>query len=191
MTETIPPIPPNAPQFGGNFMRACGRFGLRILGWRLAGEIPNLPKVVLIGAPHTSNWDFVLAMLCGMATGVKFSYLMKKEAFFWPFRSFFLYLGGIPIDRKSTNDIVPQLGQWFKTHQKVWLAITPEGTRSDVRRWKTGAVRIAWEAKAPLVLVAWDQSSKTMHIGKTWQPTGNFEEDIETIRSYVSSKYTK
>ncbi len=191
MSGSIPQTPDNAPPFGGRYSRLFGRLCLKVLGWKLTGEIPNHSKVILVGAPHSSNWDFVLAMCCSLACGIKISYLMKKEAFIWPLKGLFLLLGGIPIDRKSSQDIVPQITDWIKTNDKVWLAITPEGTRSNVAKWKTGAARMAWDAKVPLVLVGWDYSKKVMTIGKQWQATGDYDTDTEIIKSYVTENFTR
>jgi 1-acyl-sn-glycerol-3-phosphate acyltransferase len=190
MTTTIPTLPDNAPSFGGRWSRLFGRLCLKALGWRLTGEMPAYSKVVLVGAPHSSNWDFVLSMCCSLACGVKLSYLMKKEAFVWPLKGLFLYLGGIPVDRKASQDIVPQITHWIKTSDKVWIAITPEGTRSAVKHWKTGAARIAWEAQIPLVLVGWDYPKKTITIGMQWQPTGDANADTEKMKAYVTEHFT-
>jgi 1-acyl-sn-glycerol-3-phosphate acyltransferase len=190
MTTSIPVLPKNAPPFGGRFSRLFGRFCLKILGWRLVGEMPDYPKVILVGAPHSSNWDFILAMCCSLACGIKLSYLMKKEAFIWPLKGLFLFLGGIPVDRKSSEDIVLQITDWIETNEKVWIAITPEGTRSTVKDWKTGAARMAWEAQVPLILVGWDYPTKVMTIGKQWQATGDADADTAMIKAYVSENFT-
>jgi len=189
MTSSIPSVPKSAPSFGGRFTRKLGQLLLKILGWRLTGEIPNHPKVILVGAPHSSNWDFILSMACSMACGVKLSYLMKKEAFFWPFKGLFLLMGGIPVDRKSSKDIVPQIVEWINTNERVWIAITPEGTRSQVKHWKTGAARMAWEAQVPIVLVGWNYATKVMAIGKKWQPTGDADTDTDMIKDYVAKHF--
>ncbi len=190
MTTTIPTVPDAAPPFGGCFSRLFGRFCLNALGWRLTGEIPNYSKVILVGAPHSSNWDFILSMCCSLACGIKLSYLMKKEAFIWPLKGLFLYLGGIPVNRKSSQDIVPQITHWIKTNDKVWIAITPEGTRTTVKHWKTGAARMAWDAQVPLVLVGWDYPKKIMTIGMQWQPTGDADADTAKMKAYVTKNFT-
>ncbi len=189
MTKTTPTVPDAAPLFGGRFSRFFGRFCLKALGWRLTGKFPDYSKVILVGAPHSSNWDFVLSMCCSLACGIKLSYLMKEEAFIWPLRGLFLYLGGIPVDRTSSQDIVPQITHWIKTNDKIWIAITPEGTRSTVTRWKTGAARMAWAAQVPLVLVGWDYPKKTITIGMEWQPTGDAESDTAKMKAYVGRHF--
>lgn len=177
------------PRAGGSLRRWLGRQLLRLYGWRLEGEFPDHPKLVIAAAPHTSNWDFVLAMFLVMALGVRVSYLMKKEAFVWPLRGLFLRLGGIPIDRKATTDTVDQIAGWYRDHDKVWVVITPEGTRSRVKKWKTGFLRIAERAQVPVCLVAWDYPSKRMHIGPCWETTGDHPQDAENIREFLTTRY--
>lgn len=185
-----PEMPKEVPRAGGPFRRWLGRSLLRALGWRLEGEFPRENQLVLAAAPHTSNWDFILAMILIMALGVRVSYMMKKEAFFWPFGGLFMKLGGIPIDRNAADDVVTQVVSWYKEHDKVWVVITPEGTRSKVERWKTGFLRIAAKAKVPVCLVAWNYPTKTMHIGPMWEVSGDHDADLLTIQQYITANYT-
>ncbi|WP_188151918.1 1-acyl-sn-glycerol-3-phosphate acyltransferase [Teredinibacter waterburyi] len=180
----------NVPVFGGYWLRRMGIWLVRVTGWRMVGEIPDEKKLVLAAAPHTSNWDFILAMLFVMATGIRISYLMKKEAFVWPFGKLFMALGGIPLNRKAADDTVDQIAQWYSEHDKVWVVITPEGTRGKVERWKTGFLRLAERADVPVYLVAWDYPTKTIHIGKKWPRSGDHVKDAEGIRDYLCSRYT-
>ncbi len=189
-TDLLPEIPKAMPKAGGLVRRWLGRNLLRISGWELKGELPEEPKLVLAAAPHTSNWDFILAMFVTMALGIRLSYLMKREAFFWPFKGLFMRLGGIPIDRNAAQDLVEQIASWYREHDKVWVVITPEGTRSKVDKWKTGFLRVAEKAEVPVCLVCWDYPSKTMYVGPVWQLTGDHEQDLQAIRSYISDKFT-
>lgn len=189
MGFTLPSVPDNAPTGGNGFTRWLGRTSLRLLGWRIEGALPDYRQLVLCGAPHTSNWDFILSIFTVLALGLRFSYVMKKEAFFWPMRGLFLKLGGIPLDRSSTTDVVEQIIRWYRSHDKVWLAITPEGTRSKVDKWKTGFLRIAYDVGAPVKLVSWDYSKKILYLDKMWQPTGDHVADAEMIRDYVQARF--
>ena len=184
-----PPIPENMPRLGNRFTRWIGSMLMRAFGWRLVGEFPNEKQLVIAGAPHTSNWDFVFAMLAMVGAGVRFSFLMKQEAFFWPLRGLFMSLGGVPIDRSASKDIVPQLVNWYRTHEKVWVAITPEGTRSDVKKLKTGFLRLAKDAGVPVLLVSWDYERKLVVIDKLWPTTGDVEKDAEDIHNYITKKF--
>jgi 1-acyl-sn-glycerol-3-phosphate acyltransferase len=188
-SDLMPFLPEQVPRFGGPVARWIGRLGLRTLGWRIEGEFPNIPKTVFAAAPHTSNWDFIIAMFAVLAMGVKISYLMKKEAFFWPFKGLFMSLGGIPIDRSAASDTVDQAGQWFKQNEKLWVVVTPEGTRAKVERWKTGFLRIAEAGGVPVCLVAWDYPSKRIIIEKTWHPSGDHARDADDIKDYICKKY--
>lgn len=189
MTDVVPVLPDGVPKQGGCFSQWIGRAVLRAIGWRVVGDVPNLKHVVICAAPHTSNWDFIVAMAVVKAMGIKFSYLMKKEAFFWPFRSWFISMGGIPLDRSAAEDTVDQIERWFQTHEYVWLAITPEGTRSKVDKWKTGFLRIAQQANVPILLVGWHYPDKTLYLDRLWEASDNLEQDEAEIRSYMLGKF--
>ena len=160
-------IPINMPRMGNRFTRWLGARLLKLVGWKFRGEIANHKQMVIAAAPHTSNWDFIIAMFLVMALGVKFSYLMKKEAFVWPFKSLFMSLGGIPIDRSKGSEVISQVQNWYQQNRHCWVAITPEGTRSRVERYKTGFLRIAYSLNIPVMLVAWDYPSKTFYFLET------------------------
>lgn len=182
-------IPQAMPRAGNRFTRWLGRSLMRLIGWKLRGALPSEGKVIVAAAPHTSNWDFIIAIGTIMSLGLRISYLMKKEAFVWPFKGFFLWLGGIPIDRKASENTVDQIADWYSTHEKVWVVLTPEGTRSKVDKWKTGFLRIAEKADIPIFLVAWDYPTKTLHLLPTWKTTGDHAADAEAIQNMVNAKY--
>lgn len=190
MAEThIPPLPEQAPRKENRLTRWLGRGLLRLLGWRIRGDFPNSPKIVIAIAPHTSNWDFFIAFAALMATGLKVSWLMKKEAFIWPFKGFFMSWGGIPLDRKAAANTVQQIQKWYREHDKVWVVITPEGTRSKVERWKTGFLRLAYAAQVPVFLVSLDYPSKTLVLDKSWPLSGDMDQDLEAIQHYITANY--
>lgn len=182
-------IPPQMPRGGNRLSRWLGRCLLRSIGWKLRGELPNEPKLIIAAAPHTSNWDFIIAMGTMMSLGIRISYLMKKEAFIWPFKGFFLWLGGIPLDRKAAENTVDQIAEWYATHEQCWVVLTPEGTRKKVERWKTGFLRIAEKADIPVFLVAWDYPSKTLHMLPCWKTTGDHAADVDAMREMINAKY--
>lgn len=189
MRFQLPKTNEYTPLFGNAFTRFFGAAALKILGWQISGELPKQKKVVVAAFPHTSNWDFVIAMLAMLAVGVKLSYLMKKEAFFWPFKGLFVKFGGIPLDRSASEGVVEQVAQWFTSHEKLWVAITPEGTRAKVDKYKTGFLRIAALAQVPVYMVIWDYPSKTLVLAKSWPLTGEHEADAEAIRKHVNDHY--
>ncbi|GAA6169142.1 1-acyl-sn-glycerol-3-phosphate acyltransferase [Sessilibacter corallicola] len=183
-------LPPNMPRMGNRFTRWLGARFLRLMGWKFRGEISNHKQIVIAGAPHTSNWDFVVAMFLVMALGVKFSYLMKKEAFIWPFKGLFMSLGGIPIDRSKGSEVISQVQQWYEKNSHCWVAITPEGTRSKVERYKTGFLRIAQSLDIPLMLVSWDYPSKTFYFIDGPELSGDIDADAADIKRFFEKNFT-
>jgi 1-acyl-sn-glycerol-3-phosphate acyltransferase len=117
----------HVPRKGTRIGSIIGTFILRIMGWKITGQFPHEKKIIIIGAPHTSNWDFIIAMSAVMSLRLKFKFMMKKQAFFWPFSSFWKYLGGVPIDRSKKNDITIQMSEWFNSQDNAYLGLTPEG----------------------------------------------------------------
>jgi len=188
--SVVPSSPSNMPVMGNACSRFIGRVLLRAMGWKLTGKFPNEPKLMIALAPHTSNWDFVVAMPVIMAVGVKVSFLMKKEAFFWPLNKLFAWWGAIPTERGEANDMVEQVAAWYGAHDQVWVAITPEGTRKKAERWKTGFLRIAYRAEIPVFLVAWDYPNKRLHCDRLFTPTGDHAADLVQIQEHFTQGYT-
>nr|WP_183461663.1 lysophospholipid acyltransferase family protein [Microbulbifer rhizosphaerae] len=170
------------PRIGNWFTQGIGLLIVKALGWRLEGEFPPEKKVMVALAPHTSNWDFVVAMPFIMALKAKISFMMKKEAFFWPFKRLFIWLGGLPTDRTAPGGLAQQMAKSFRQNEKMWVAITPEGTRKKVDKWKNGFLRIAYTAQVPILLVAWDFPRKRICVDSLYQPTGNLEQDMREIQ---------
>jgi 1-acyl-sn-glycerol-3-phosphate acyltransferase len=187
---SAPLTPPNAPAFGGSLSRAFGRILLRIVGMKIGGTVPNVPKAILLGAPHTSNWDLVLALGMRYSLGLNYSWMMKKEAFFFPFGGMFKRMGGIPIDRKAAKNVVEQMGDWFAAREKAWVGITPEGTRSKVGRYKKGYLRIAYETGVPVYVVGVNSVSRELFFDRVMDLSGDIELDNNRIRDFVRRSYT-
>jgi len=184
----LPVVGDAIPRRGNALSRLIARSSMKLCGWRIEGEIPNQPKLILVGAPHTSNWDFVLTMATLFALSVRISWMAKHTAFRWPFRRLLAWLGGVPIDRTSeSGGIVEQTIQAFKANDKFVIALTPEGTRAKVRAWKTGFYHIAQGAGVPIVLIRFDHGRKVMGIGPTIQPTGDIKVDLAHIQSVFAA----
>jgi hypothetical protein len=130
-----------------------------------------------------------LAMSSMLALGLRFSWMMKKEAFFWPLGGLWKRLGGIPIDRKSRNSLPEQMAEAFQRADKLWLGITPEGTRKAVDSFKKGYLRIAYSAKVPVLLIGIDSIRKRAVIDKVWHLTGDIETDNKAIKRYFDTHY--
>ena len=175
-------LPEEMPRIGNWFTQGIGLLIVKALGWRFEGEFPPEKKLMVALAPHTSNWDFVVAMPFILALKLKASWLMKKEAFFFPFKRLFMWLGGIPTDRKAPGGMAKQVAVQFRENEKMWVAITPEGTRKKTAKWKNGFLRIAYAAKVPILLVAWDFPNKCIRVDSLYRPTGDQDVDMYEIR---------
>ena len=159
---------------------------LWIFGWKKEGQVPNVPKFVMIAAPHTSNWDLPLTLILSLAFRMKVFWLGKHTIFRPPFGSLFKWLGGIPVDRRQANDLVTQCVQTFKNNARMIMVIPPEGTRSKVRYWKTGFYYIAHGAGVPIALGYIDYKLKAGGIGPAVVTTGNIEADMVKIREFYA-----
>ena len=182
-------IGPNTPRMGNALTRWIGDMILKSMGWTIHGQLPNLKKAIIIGGPHTSNWDLFLAMGSMLSVGLKFSWMMKKEAFIWPLGRLWKSLGGIPIDRGADIDVIGQLKAAFEAQDKVWLGITPEGTRAKVERYKTGYLRIARGVGVPLFVVGIDSVNKRVILDKLWNPVRDIAVENAAIQDYIESNY--
>lgn len=164
---------------------------LRLQKWQVFGNFPDLPKFIVIGAPHTTNWDFYYMLLIKGVTGVDLRWVGKDTLFRWPVGKIMKWLGGIPVNRRSRNNFVDQMIDLFKQYDRLALAITPEGTRSKVHHWKTGFYHMAVGAQVPVVLVAIDYLTRTIEIGPSLIPTGDIENDFAVIRAFYAGKQGK
>jgi 1-acyl-sn-glycerol-3-phosphate acyltransferase len=155
---------------------------MRLTGWRVEGALPDLSKYVIIGAPHTSNWDFILFLGIVFHLKVDISYMGKAELFRNPFGWFFNYCGGIPVDRSKSQGLVEQMVVACEKADQFIFVIAPEGTRHGVREWKRGSYHIAKGAGIPIVLAKVNGKHKTVHIGQVFHPTDDVEADMKAIQ---------
>ncbi len=168
------------------------RFILRLFGWKVIGELPKgVRKAVIIGAPHTSNWDFVIAFFSYKALGFKAITLMKKEMFKFPFGGIMKMLGSMPVDRRPGNTVVDEAIEMMKNADDFIITITPEGTRSKVEEWKSGFYRIAMGAGVPLFLGVANYKDKEAGILGEFKITGDFEKDIVEIKKRYKKEWAK
>ena len=138
---------------------------LKWRGWKFIGEMPDLAKMILIGAPHTSNWDFVLYLGAIRHWRISPRFVGKHTLFRWPFGYFFWKFGGIPVDRDQPGGMVGQVVEEFETSPRMVLVVAPEGTRKAAPYWKSGFARIATAAQVPIVPVVLDFPAKTLVVG--------------------------
>lgn len=172
------------PRRGNWFSRGLAGALLSLAGWKAVGQLPNLPKFLIVGAPHTSNLDGILAVFVLVAAGLDVHWMAKKEVFGNVFGGFLRWLGGIPVDRQAPQGIVEQVVDRFNSRQKFAVVITPEGTRKRVEKWKTGFYRIALAAGVPVVLAYADYPKKEVGIGPVLYPSGDLDKDMAEIRAF-------
>lgn len=145
-----------------------------------------MAKAVAIVVPHTSNWDFVIGVLGLFAVGIRVSWLGKHTIFKPPWGVLMRWLGGIPIDRRSSAGVVEQIVELFNSSDAMLLGLSPEGTRRQVTRWRTGFYHIAHGAGCPVVPIAFDYPSHTIRFGEPLMPSGNMEADLDQLGRFFS-----
>jgi 1-acyl-sn-glycerol-3-phosphate acyltransferase len=171
-------------------MKWLAGFILKIFGWKVTSGVPEgISKAVVVMAPHTSNWDFVIGRLAFASQGVRISLMIKKESFFFPLGPILKALGGIPVDRRHSQNTVKTITKHFEESEKFFLIITPEGTRKRVDRWKKGFYFIAENAKVPILLGYLDYRKKEGGIGPTIIPGGDFDRDFARIQDFYRDKH--
>ncbi len=171
------------PRRGTSFTRALAHRLLGLGGWRVEGAFPDEPRFVIIVAPHTSNWDFLVAILAMFALGVRLSWLGKHTLFRFPIAPLLRWLGGEPIDRDAKQGTVEFAIERFRTRSQWVVGLTPEGTRKRVEQWRTGFHQIAVGAGVPIVPVSFDYQQRVVGLGAPFQPTGDSVTDVVAIRA--------
>lgn len=161
---------------------------LKIAGWRVVGTLPVERKYVLIGAPHTSNWDFPLMLLAVLKIGMDVHWLGKNSLFPPLIGNVMRWLGGIAVDRSKNNNLVAQLVELFRHRDELVLLIPPEGTRSKVDNWKSGFYHVAAGADVPILLGFVDASRKELGFGPLFYPSQNYDIDLSKIRAFYADK---
>lgn len=160
---------------------------LRLCGWKVRGDWPDLSKAVLVAAPHTSNWDGLNMLATAGFYRVKLRWMGKSSLTRGPFGGLIKWLGCVPIDRSGAHDVVRAMADAFAREEHMILAVPPEGTRSAVREWKTGFYHIARAAGVPLVLSVLDYGSKTVSLAAVVSPSGDYESDLAIIRRHYAN----
>jgi 1-acyl-sn-glycerol-3-phosphate acyltransferase len=182
----IPEPGPRVPRRGGPMRAAIGRAMLRVTGWRIAPEIPDLPKFVAIAAPHSSNWDFIVGIAFVFALRLDARFIGKAELFRGPLGPLMRWLGGIPVDRNRPSGFVEETVAVFDAREQLIVALAPEGTRRPVEKWKTGFYRIALGAGVPIVPGYFDNGRRIVGLGPPFRPTGDLEADLAALRAFYA-----
>jgi len=187
MTASNPliPLPPNAPRLRGHrISRWLGRCVLRLGGWRMVGAFPDARKLVIILAPHTSNWDGFWGLAAKAALGVEIRVLGKAQLFWWPLGALLRWLGAIPVDRSSPHGVVAQAVEVINSRERCWFVLAPEGTRKPVAQWKTGFWKIASAAGVAIVPAYLHYPDKIIGIGEAFIPGEDMHADIRALRAW-------
>ncbi len=185
MAFPAPPVALRKPR--GWPWRALGLAYLRLAGWRIEGTFPDVSKLVAIVAPHTSNWDFTLGLAVIFALDLRVSWLGKHSIFRPPVRRLFRWLGGIPVDRSASHGVVGDCVKAFQAAPALLLALSPEGTRKGVSRWKSGFYSIATGAGVPILPVAFDYREHVIRLLPLFHPDGNLDQDLPRIQALFST----
>jgi 1-acyl-sn-glycerol-3-phosphate acyltransferase len=161
---------------------------LKLFGWSIEGEKPtSSEQCVLIAAPHTSNWDLPMTLMVAFALRLNVYWMGKESIFKAPFGGLMRWLGGIPVNRSQSTNLVAASSQALVNAQgPVHLVVPPEGTRSKVRYWKTGFYYIALGAKVPIIMAFMDYQSKRSGLGPIFMPSGNLDADMEKIKAFYA-----
>ncbi len=178
-------------------MKLISKIFLKLLGWKLDGNPPPkeiFEKCVIICAPHTSNWDYPIALAVMNQLGIKAKYAFKKELMGFPFGPIFRALGGLSIDRSPRKEgeerisTVEAIADLYTKHDKLSLMIAPEGSRSLRKEWKTGFYYIALQAQVPICLSYLNFEKKVGGFGKIIHPTGDIHADLAEVMGYFKDK---
>jgi len=169
-------------------LRAFSISFLKLTGWKVEGNLPaDGSKSVLIAAPHTSNWDLPYTLMVAFTLRLNVYWMGKEQLFRPPFRSVMMWLGGIPVDRaKSTNLVAASVEAIQAADGPLQLIVPPEGTRNRTRYWKTGFYYIATGAQVPIVMAYMDYQKKVSGLGPVFLPTGDIEADMAAIKAFYA-----
>jgi 1-acyl-sn-glycerol-3-phosphate acyltransferase len=180
----------NAPA-SGLIKYWIGRIFMTITGWNVTGELPPDKKFVLIGAHHTSNWDFFLGLATIFIFRLKARWLAKDVIFIWPVGILLRALGGIAIDRQHPHGVVGQMVNSLMQSERQVILLAPSGTRKKMPCWRSGFYHIAHQANVPIVCGYVDFKLKEVHLGLSLSPTGDVEKDMDRIREYYRDVHAK
>jgi 1-acyl-sn-glycerol-3-phosphate acyltransferase len=160
----------------------------KLLGWKVVGNTNlsknSIKKAVIIAAPHTSWHDFYMGVLLRSVLNVKTNFVGKKELFVFPIGWMFRALGGAPIDRFTKENKVQAIAKLFKNREEFRMAMSPEGTRKKVNKWRTGFYYIAKEANVPIIMFTLDFENKQNKISEPFYPTNDIDKDFEFMHAF-------
>ena len=168
-----------------------GRVVFKLIGWKLEGNLPNRSKLVLVALPHSSNFDFILALSVIWGWGLKLNYMGKHTLFKFPHGFFFRAVGGIPVDRRSPQGLIEKMTSEFNARSSLMLGIAPEGTRNSDGTLKAGFARIAIAANVPVVPVIVNYKTKTLTLGTPITDLSSVESIIAAVKAQGQSGHRR
>lgn len=177
----VPKLPDCLPSRGNFFSSFVSRALLWLGRWRIEGDFPPRPKMVCIVAPHTSNWDFIVGILAVFAIGIRVRFLAKHTLFKGPLGWFMRWCGGMPVNREAPQGLVPQAVEAIEKAERIFLAITPAGTRSSTKPWRSGFYHIAVAARVPIFPVIFDGPGRAIRFLHAFEPSGNYDADLPKL----------
>jgi 1-acyl-sn-glycerol-3-phosphate acyltransferase len=175
------------PRRGSAVLRAFGRLILRVMGWRMEGDIPDVPRLVVAVGPHTSNWDFIVGAGAMFALDLDLSFLGKHTLFRGPMGAMMRWMGGIPVDRSKPHGVVAEAIAAFERTERKMLAIAPQGTRAPGARYHSGFLRIAQGARVPVLLAAFDYGACCVRFGPAFEPGDDIEEELRRVEAFFAN----
>lgn len=180
----LPPLPVNAPAIvGKSLMRFLSKKASEHSGWQV-GPLPDVPKAVIIAAPHSSNWDGLIGVVAAFGIGLRINWMGKHQLFRWPLAPIMRAFGGIATVRDSAHGVVDQFAEKMQDADRMWLVLAPEGTRKKVAKWRTGFWHIASRAGVPIIPGFLHYPEKKIGFGPPMMPSGNMEADLEKLYDF-------
>ena len=180
------PLPPRVPHRQRGRAQRLAAWLLERAGWKVTGQFPDMPRLVVIAAPHSSGWDGIWGMLVVIAIGVDITILGKRELFVWPMSSLLRWIGVVPVDRFATHGIVGDMTARFAQNAPLWLGIAPEGTRKRMPKWRTGFWHVARAADVPILPIGFHYPDKIIHVGRLFETSEDVDADIKRLRDFYA-----
>ncbi|WP_180157394.1 1-acyl-sn-glycerol-3-phosphate acyltransferase [Acinetobacter sp. YH12045] len=189
-TQLFPVLPDQVPSRGSPLSRAIFKTLFLAQGWKFDGEFPNLAKAVAIISPHTSNIDAWHGFLALLGIGIKITIFGKNTLFDTPLKPLLDWVGVIPVQRENPHGLTREIAEIVQVTDQIWIGMAPEGTRKKADKIRSGFYYIAYEAQIPIVMFSFDYAKKTIHCLGVFEPSGDFETDLEKILKIYDGKFS-
>ncbi len=189
-TQLFPVLPDQVPSRGSTLSRAIFKKLFLAQGWKFDGEFPNLAKAVAIISPHTSNIDAWHGFLALLGIGIKITIFGKNTLFDTPLKPLLDWVGVIPVQRENPHGLIREIAEIVQATDQIWIGMAPEGTRKKADKIRSGFYYIAYEAQIPIVMFSFDYTKKTIHCLGVFEPSGDFETDLEKILKIYDGKFS-